>query len=56
MIRLPPVWRISIGLVFMSVALVLAGDFLFDLSASRSASLFKERKKLIESLALAGWR
>jgi len=52
MIRLPPVWRISIGLVFMSVALVLAGDFLFDLSASRSASLFKERKKLIENLAL----
>jgi diguanylate cyclase (GGDEF)-like protein/PAS domain S-box-containing protein len=52
MIRLSPVWRISIGLAFMSVALVLSGDFLFDLSAGRSADLFKERKKLIESLAL----
>ena len=52
MIRLTPVWRISIGLVFMSVALVLSGDFLFDLSAGRSANLFKERKKLIENLAM----
>ena len=50
--RLSPVWRISIGLAFMTVALVLSGDFLFDLSAGRSANLFKERKRLIETLAL----
>ena len=52
MIRISPVWRISIGLVFLSVALVLSGDFLFDLSASRGTDLFKARKKLIEELAL----
>jgi diguanylate cyclase (GGDEF)-like protein/PAS domain S-box-containing protein len=51
MIRLPPVTRISIGLVLLTVSILLGGDLL-GLIPKRSKVVLDERMRLCESLAM----
>ena len=49
---LPPLARISLGLVVLTMSLLLTGDFIFENSINRAQPVLDARKRMSESLAV----
>ena len=49
---LSPLSRISFGLVFLTLSILLTGDIFFQITTDRYAPVLQARKKICEALAV----
>jgi len=50
--RVTPLAWISFGLVSLTISVLMAGDWLFDLAPNHDRQIFEYRRDLAESLAV----